>query len=668
MATPQLIPARVSSQVANATGSTVASGDLVVADPGADTVAIFATRMRDKSPAVVTVGGANGQPIMIATAGRHTVRVLQAQQVNIGDRLVASATAKLAMVDNDARSGLVVLGVARTEKTAGIAGTVVVDLGVGSGGSRNRLDFVDDFGADPNKGGTFVTCDQAWQDYLDSLEVDSYGLSGGTIHFPHGHFYFEDDIIIPRAIIIDGTGGGFAGRSMTAIHTALGKEIFFSNFDSFSLDASGAILRNVNVLTAPPANFAQAGHGIRMNSAGYCENVFVGYVGKNAFHIETGLDPANANDWFLYRCTASNIGVADRPDYNTGNGIWVKGGDTNAGGSLRFRGFNCLESCIHDESFLGNSHIDPHAEACGRAYRTGQLGTSRVVFNGAYDECPLPDLIYSPAMLIGGILEGGVGDSTGVVLADGGFMTQWNSQWRGSGAGAGNPAGTESGTMTFSRVNGQPVVFGFRSTREIYGGIDFKFNYYAGHPYWYAYDYGDGAGGSFMISGEDAEDVFWPEVLKNITPNAIGGNRPGFGEGFYHGHSWWHHGIAAPTAGENAAGFATWNKYDRRWASAGATIGAGKDGWVCTHSGTFGTYSEGRTATATGTNVITLNSASTVLLKGRVITVNGVTARISAVSGTSLTLVDEDKGGGSRNVGAGSGLAIVFSPPTFAEF
>jgi hypothetical protein len=109
---------------------------------------------------------------------------------------------------------------------------------------------------------------------------------------------------------------------------------------------------------------------------------------------------------------------------------------------------------------------------------------------------------------------------------------------------------------------------------------------------------------------------------------------------------------AAPTTGTHFVGKVIYNN---------AAAPSGFVGWVCTTAGTFGTYSEGRTVTSTGTSVVTLSSATTVLQVGMYLTINGVVSgKILSITGTTMVM--------SSTVAVGSGLSIAYSTPVYKTF
>jgi len=110
-------------------------------------------------------------------------------------------------------------------------------------------------------------------------------------------------------------------------------------------------------------------------------------------------------------------------------------------------------------------------------------------------------------------------------------------------------------------------------------------------------------------------------------------------------------GAAVPSNGTHTVGD---RSYDSDIAPGGFI------GYVCTTSGTFGTYSEGYTATTDGTTTVILSAESAVLYRGQYITINSTNARIVSLSGTTMEV--------DAAIGAGTGLAITYQTPVYKSF
>ncbi len=147
-----------------------------------------------------------------------------------------------------------------------------------------------------------------------------------------------------------------------------------------------------------------------------------------------------------------------------------------------------------------------------------------------------------------------------------------------------------------------------------------------------------------MIAGQNAQLTSWP-----MAPFP---GRPVFdNSGFYLDQNKISNGSFVPSTGTNNVGDVHFNTFP---------ISGGKAGWVCTTSGTAGTYAEGLTATADGTAAVILSTPSAVLRVGDMLTINGDTKRVIAISGAAVTM--------SGNITAGTGLAIQYAPPMWKTF
>jgi hypothetical protein len=116
--------------------------------------------------------------------------------------------------------------------------------------------------------------------------------------------------------------------------------------------------------------------------------------------------------------------------------------------------------------------------------------------------------------------------------------------------------------------------------------------------------------------------------------------------------------------------FGIWNPGDRIYYKGAACVAGGAEGRICVVGGSAKTYAGTRSATATGTNVVTLSGAAMSSLVdqqefrvGDWLTVGASGRRhVVGASKDGLTLTLDDV------VGPGVGLAMAFSPPTFKEF
>lgn len=145
---------------------------------------------------------------------------------------------------------------------------------------------------------------------------------------------------------------------------------------------------------------------------------------------------SNASRWWMHRCGALNNGFGS-PSIAYGSGLMVQGGDSQVGLSTQFTAIGNAGWGIFDSSFLGNTHISPHARGNGRvvhandaeatlfgvkegvlfplAYRSDG-GSERTLFVNPYVEGSAIVDVPPPSMVIGGI-GGAYQPSTKRILA-----------------------------------------------------------------------------------------------------------------------------------------------------------------------------------------------------------------------------------------------------------
>ena len=161
--------------------------------------------------------------------------------------------------------------------------------------------------------------------------------------------------------------------------------------------------------------------GVRMYVSGGARGVRVSRFGWHAWRIDADAkrtQRSNANLWSLVDCSAIDCGHLPGVDENSaprlpGSGLALSGGDSNAGYSLRFNAIRCKGWAIDDDSYLGNTHIQPHAADCGEAenapapyheplaYRSE--GGQRTTWVNPYVEAYARVDIPAPSMRLGGI-------------------------------------------------------------------------------------------------------------------------------------------------------------------------------------------------------------------------------------------------------------------------
>ena len=381
---------------------------------------------------------------------------------------------------------------------------------------------------------------------------------------------------------------------------------------------------------------ATSGHGIFIEARGIVRNVWITNFGGNGVSIEasTGDSPAtNANNWFL-----ENVGSVQ----NKGHGFYVNGADANAGVAICCDGSSNVGWGFFEESFLGNTYMGCHADANILGSYYCEDPNNRSVYVGCYHEGgqPLPDLSDSNALWLGGLVEGGAIPG-GTALQDG----RWTAlDVRAAGNGQ---TSIENHVQLGSRSSegNQSYIRWWHATK---GSLNQRMDI-GGEPFWEMHS-PDTVTSGLRVAGKDA-------VINTRAAFGAAHQFPA-ASGFFNGDLRFDSSTIDPATSYSGTYYRTWRPGDTRYKKAPTSGDTGA--WICITAGTSGTYTEGRTVTSSGLAACTLNAASAATLNvGDKVTVNGVTTTITALSGTSITFADA--------IPAGSGLAIVYSPPVFAE-
>jgi hypothetical protein len=102
-----------------------------------------------------------------------------------------------------------------------------------------------------------------------------------------------------------------------------------------------------------------------MEASSHLAGVYVYGFEGDGIHIDadtTRSPPTNANQW---RIDGGSAGA------NSGVGLYVRGGDSNAGVALRFSSVGNGIANYHDNSFLGNLYIGCHSDGSVHSYESG---------------------------------------------------------------------------------------------------------------------------------------------------------------------------------------------------------------------------------------------------------------------------------------------------------
>jgi hypothetical protein len=450
---------------------------------------------------------------------------------------------------------------------------------------------------------------------------------GGALLFEGATYDFNNTIQVTRHVVLQGvSGAGFGRTRFRFTGSNLGIK-FVSNAAGTvdGDDGSYSLMRDI-IVFASSAVANKDGIWIE----GYkvaLERVQTYGWGRNGIRINASVGsvpPTNANAWRLDNCTTS---------FNGSHGLFVQGGDSNAGLANLHQSNSNGGYGIYDDSFLGNTYIAPQTLTNTSGGYWARGASQRNVFIGPYGEGDEPaSLIDSPNVVVGSLVSPGITGSFQSLI----------------GGSENNPilfSATGGGTISVGSLDGSKAFLKPKGTGETLP-LQYKFGQdYSPYTNFYAWNYGDLNGYSgLQLAGERSQITSFPMAVQAGLPVMDSGL-------FLNtAHVW--SSTAVPATG-------TWNIGDVVLKSDAAA--GGKVGWYCTTAGTAGTYSEGKTATTAGTTAVTLNAASAVLKVGDVVTINATTRRITAISGTTLTM-------SGTIAAAGPGLAIAYSAPTWKLF
>ena len=428
--------------------------------------------------------------------------------------------------------------------------------------------------ADVDAGTLTIDCTAAFQAAINSFPItfDGNGYSyAGEVVVPPGKYYLASTLTLQRQVILRGAGSP-AGNAFgsTQLHFAdniNGIVCFYQYQATPSNGSDGALISNMSIINRRNAA-GTLGYGVLINSRAKLDNVLVRNFRQDGFRIvaDTSVAPNyyNANNWKMKDCIAVS---------NTGNGLYVQGGDANAGICI---GLDCRNNGgwgIYDESFLGNLYLGCHtANNTSGGYKTTNLN-ARNVFTGCYTEGGEVQSLVSPTLVLGGILADpialGNGRSLGTahVLGEG-YSTKlvFSAQNAQSTIELGDGYNTADGLV------------GIKDARESGGIYPWRLKQKPGRHYW---DWANDDKSLFELTNSQATvaNGFPREVATRMGGNAGVAMRQGFFQGSnmkYVGT-----GSAAPVAGTYVVGDIIYNE---------APASAGYIGWVCTVAGTPGTW------------------------------------------------------------------------------
>lgn len=425
-----------------------------------------------------------------------------------------------------------------------------------------------------------------------------------TSRFAATRFFFPGD---EPGIVVHYTdqGGGADGSGSLIKHIIVAAEGSTPLMDGVWVKGYGVWLYDINC-------YGWGRNGIRINAS----------VGE--------VPPTNGNGWRLDNCATM---------FNGSHGLFVQGGDSNAGVcTLHLSGSNGGYG-IYEDSFLGNTYVGPQTLSNTSGGYWAQGASQRNVFINPYGEGDEPaSLINSPNVVVGSLISPGITGNCATLYGGSANNPMLFTATSAGQTQIGSLDGSKSFLQFYPTVDVLPVKFKFGQTTNPFGGC-------------YEWNYADLSGGSrFALAGENAK-------LTGTFHCAIDPTTPIAWDGMFLGRVRVFSGAATPTTGTN-------NRGDRMYYTEPSA--GGFEGEVCVESGTAGTYVEGLTATTDGTSTVELSATSSVLKVGECVTINATDVRLATISGTAVTVEDLD--GTSTTIPAAATQAIAYKAPVWKTF
>lgn len=213
-----------------------------------------------------------------------------------------------------------------------------------------------------------------------ALDADKHG---SAVYFPPGTYR------IARTIDVEGhvkfVGAGTGNKSASVIHADDDVTAFRVYHPNTAPSGPGAEWSSFKGLVIAGGGSSKSVHGIHADARIRVEDCYILKSPGDGIHIDT-TGGGNANQCQLYWVDMWNCGR---------HGMYFNGADANAGLTLGCSVRSCGGWGILDSSFLGNTHIAPHATANESGpYKTDEAN-GRALFIGHYSEANQPPSEFS---------------------------------------------------------------------------------------------------------------------------------------------------------------------------------------------------------------------------------------------------------------------------------
>lgn len=222
----------------------------------------------------------------------------------------------------------------------------------------------------------------------DDLWAEALEMTGesGLMIWPAGQFNFSSTLHINKRLHV--VGQAFQQQANNTTSNRPTRFVFAADLDGIVIHrydtdgnttgsngnspagtdrGDGSIIQGIGFVGGGGSN----GHGIWMRARATLINCSCSNFAENGLHIKADVsNPAsegygNANDWIVRDCKFYD---------NRGHGMYVDGGDANAGAAYSVNAQSNDKSGIYESSFLGNIYVGCHTATNGKYARCFNSG------------------------------------------------------------------------------------------------------------------------------------------------------------------------------------------------------------------------------------------------------------------------------------------------------
>lgn len=381
--------------------------------------------------------------------------------------------------------------------------------------------------------------------------------SQGIVELPRGVIFLNGSLILDKSVHLVGHGSGQAGGNYgtTLKFPANTTGVVARKGDNSPLQY-GSDASIIDGVFLEGSGASSSAHGIDMQARIKVLNVSITGFGGNGINIVADVSTnTNSNLWSIDTVRVTGCGQ---------HGLYVQGGDVNAGVATGIDASGNGGWGIYDSSFLGNTYIGCHTASNTLGAYKSDNSNARNVFLGCYSEGGQPaSVIDAQAMVIGGLHGAGLSGS-GYFAVDGGFDRLASKN------GSGNPE-IAIGTGTGTGGDSSGVLSLAAPSNAAHSTV---LKWVVGRWRW-------------LFSNLDAGEILTfysaDATVGNGYPRDLGNGGLGFRTGYYSGSGMKYRGeaSAAPSAGAWLRGDILYNDLP----SPGGPVG-----FICVSSGTPGTW------------------------------------------------------------------------------